>query len=111
MMNYDNNEIFEFKMTVQQFAHQRLSQFFPYLHEELERVKKQEPNSKVKLAIVAVGDDDMAKVMSSFECEEFFGDILNVLGYENIEQLTRHLMRKKIQELQEKIVDENKIED
>lgn len=76
-------------------AKERLCEFYPYLREEIDKVKIEEPKSIIKLAIVSV-DNDMGRIVSSFECEDFFDDILNVLGFQTLDDLKNHLRNKRM---------------
>lgn len=76
-------------------AKERLCQFYPYLRDEIDKIKLEEPNSSIKLAIISA-NNDMGRIVASFECEEFFDDILKVLGFQTLDDLKNHLQHKKI---------------
>lgn len=75
-------------------ARDRLKDALPFLILGVNMAKVQIPDGKVELAIVSKRPGGSGVVGASFECEEFFSDILEVLGYKDVNELVLELDEK-----------------
>ena len=71
----------------------RLMEILPHLMVAANMAKMQEPDGEVCLAVVSKKPDGSGRLTASFECPDFFRDMLIVLGFQEMQQLVEELER------------------
>jgi len=72
-------------------ARNRLRKSMPALKMAVSMAKIQVPDSDIMLAVVGKRADGSGQITASFEFEGFFNDLLEILGYSNIDTLVGEL--------------------
>lgn len=72
-------------------ARDRLKAALPHLSIAARMARLQEPDGIVGLAIIVKKPDGTGRMTASFECEGFIQDVLEVLGYKSVAELTTEL--------------------
>lgn len=69
-------------------AKKRLMGALPHISLAMEMARMQEPEGKVSLAVIVKKSDGSGRMTASFEGEEFIKDIITLLGFKDLNELT-----------------------
>ncbi len=75
-------------------AKERLKAVLPHIMIAANMAQVEVPDGIVCLAVVAKKPDGSGKLTCTFEAGDFFQDILEVLGYQDLRELTAELTKK-----------------
>lgn len=72
-------------------AQTRLKAALPHIALAVKMAQAQDPSGRVALAVLVKNPDGTGQITASFECEGFISDILEVLGYKDINELVMEM--------------------